>query len=304
MVPAHQRLYARDLVAFQADDGLVEHHEFVAFDGEAEVAFQFQPFDDARVHLGFEDFVTAPSVLLPEIHRHVGVPQQLVRRLDAGLADGDADATADHRLAPLEHERLATGGQEPFRDPNRLLDGGHVLDQHRELVAAEARRRILVADDPADALGDAHQQLVARAVPQAVVHGLEVVEVQEQDSQRPGGAGRPRQSMREAVLQQGPVRQPGQRVVERLVPQLVGQGAPLGVVAAGQHEARHVRIVQQVGDDGLDLAPAAVRGASPARWAAPVLPGLRAASRNCRPASWSSGWTISTTWCPRTTSGE
>ena len=55
-----------------------------------------------------------------------------------------------------------------------------VLDHHRELVAAEARDHVLGAQARAQPRGDRHQQLVAGGVAEAVVDGLEVVEVDEQ----------------------------------------------------------------------------------------------------------------------------
>ena len=59
-----------------------------------------------------------------------------------------------------------------------------VLEQHRELVAAQARGEIVLAQRRAQALGDGHEQRVARRVPERVVDGLEVVEVEEHDGGR------------------------------------------------------------------------------------------------------------------------
>ena len=69
--------------------------------------------------------------------------------------------------------------------------------------------------------GDRHEQAVAGGVAEAVVDGLEVVEVDEQHRQRPAEAAACAQRVLDAVEEQGAVGEAGQRVVERLVAQLV-----------------------------------------------------------------------------------
>ena len=59
-----------------------------------------------------------------------------------------------------------------------------VLEQDRELVAAQAGRGVGRAQGRLQALADLGQQLVARGVPERVVDRLEVVEVHEQDRDR------------------------------------------------------------------------------------------------------------------------
>ena len=56
-----------------------------------------------------------------------------------------------------------------------------VLDQDGELVAAEPRDRVRRPHGFAQPGGDLLQHLVARGVAEAVVDGLEIVEVEEDD---------------------------------------------------------------------------------------------------------------------------
>ena len=83
--------------------------------------------------------------------------------------------------------------------------------------------------------GDGDQQLVARPVAHRVVDELEVVEVDEEDAHdpRPSSAG---ECPLDPVPEQHPVREPGERVVERPVGELVLQLPLLGDVAHGQHD--------------------------------------------------------------------
>ena len=69
-------------------------------------------------------------------------------------------------------------------------------------------------------MGDRHQHLIASGMPIGVVDGLEAIEVGEQHGDRRRVALEPAQGPREAVQQQYPVRQPGQRVEQRPAGQL------------------------------------------------------------------------------------
>ena len=97
---------------------------------------------------------------------------------------------------------------------------GDAVEQHGELVAAEARDGVAGAQRATQPARDGDQQLVADVVAERVVDELEAVEVEEQD----GDAARPGRArcgaadrLVEAVEEQHAVRQPGQRVVQRVV---------------------------------------------------------------------------------------
>ena len=144
--------------------------------------------------------------------------------------------------------------EDPLGHLDHGLGVGSVLEEHGELVAAEPGRRVARAQAPAQAVGDGAEQLVAGAVAEAVVDELEVVEVDEGDrGDRRVGAADAGQGVLDAVEEQRPVRQAGERVVERLVAQLVLERAATGDVADREHDAVHVRVVEQVHADDLGV---------------------------------------------------
>ncbi|GAC1324011.1 MAG: hypothetical protein NVSMB13_04760 [Mycobacteriales bacterium] len=71
--------------------------------------------------------------------------------------------------------------------------------------------------EPRSRSGSLDEQLVADLVTEGVVHALEPVEVEEQHGHRLLAGPGPQQALLEPVLEQRPVGQPGERVVEGLV---------------------------------------------------------------------------------------
>ena len=71
------------------------------------------------------------------------------------------------------------------------------------------------------ALRHVHEHLVADGVTPAVVHELEAVEIEEEDSARLGVGRRALDSLGDARGEERAIRQAGERVVVRLMPQLL-----------------------------------------------------------------------------------
>ena len=92
------------------------------------------------------------------------------------------------------------------------------LGEVEELVATEAAQGVRGAGDRLEAVRDGHQQLVADEVAVGVVDALEVVQVQQEERRRarPGARSSAR-AWDESVLEQRPVGQSGERVVQGLV---------------------------------------------------------------------------------------
>ena len=99
------------------------------------------------------------------------------------VADGNADARADVALVLADaHRRL-----EAFDDALGQLLGADVVaavEQQHEFVATAARRQRMLGHQPAQAVADLHQQLVADLVAEAVIDALEVVQVEVEQRQR------------------------------------------------------------------------------------------------------------------------
>lgn len=112
-------------------------------------------------------------------------------------------------------------------------------------AVAWARGGVTGVDGPRQAHRDGAQQLVVDAMAEAVVDHLEVVDVQEQH-RVPYPARRvaplaPRgvEGMRQAIVEQGTVGEPGQRVVERLMGEFLLEPLALADVAHHHRAAGH-----------------------------------------------------------------
>ena len=117
-----------------------------------------------------------------------------------------------------------------------VLDRRLVFEQDRELVAAEPRDRVAGAHRLAEAVTDREQQLVADGVAEAVVHRLEAVEVDDDDADGAVVACSACERVLHAVREQRPVREIGERIVERPVAQLSFEPVALGhVLDRGEH---------------------------------------------------------------------
>jgi hypothetical protein len=90
------------------------------------------------------------------------------------------------------------------------VDLALVAGDHGELVAAQPGRQRPIVHQRSDPPCDLDQHLVARAVTECVVHGLEPVEIEVDD---PDGLGRGVQALFEVVVEAGPVHQTRERVV-------------------------------------------------------------------------------------------
>ena len=107
---------------------------------------------------------------------------------------------------------------------DRLALVAEVFAQHDELVAAEAGDGVLAADARAESPAHRGQELVAGLVAEPVVHQLEAVEVDEEhrDHGVVVAVGEAGERVLEPVLHEGAVGQPGERVVQREVSELLG----------------------------------------------------------------------------------
>ena len=101
---------------------------------------------------------------------------------------------------PSTRERLEQRAQHALRRALGLDRRRRMLEQHGELVAAQARGQIVLAQRRPQPLGDGHEQRVAGGVAERVVDALEVVQVEEQHGgrRRPRARAPPRRAARRA----------------------------------------------------------------------------------------------------------
>ena len=105
------------------------------------------------------------------------------------------------------------GLDELLRHAGHAAVVGEVGQDDDELVAAQARHGVARRAAPAQPVGHLAQQHVAGLVAEAVVDGLEAVEVDEQHGQRLAAALVAGQRLAQAVLHQAAVGQAGEGVV-------------------------------------------------------------------------------------------
>ena len=133
---------------------------------------------------------------------------------------------------PLDPRRLRDDVEDLLRDERRVVRGGDVGDEDRELVAAHARDGVLLAEHRLQTRRDHPQQLVAEGVAERVVDELERIEVEEHHRHRRAGAARVRERHRQSVAEERAVGKAGEGVVVRLVLDLRLGEVALGDVAA------------------------------------------------------------------------
>ena len=214
--------------------------ELAALQRVPQAAFEHEFFQRPGAHLGGIELVLVAALLLGAVHGGVGVAQQLERVVAVAGIEADADAGGDDELASFYLERLRQGVENFLRHLRHVARIRQVLEQHRELVAAETRHGVALAHAGRQPPGGHPQRAVADVMPQRVVDDLETVEIEEQHRQRPVGPARPRERVLQALQEQCAVRQPREHVVVRHELQLLARLAALGDVADDGHEHRRI----------------------------------------------------------------
>ena len=142
---------------------------------------------------GVEDRVAALAVGLRAVHRDVGVAHHVGRRGSCSASAMPIEA-ATTNSRPSRWNGVRQRLLDALGDHGRLAGVADVVEQERELVAAEPRDGVAGAQDGLQPPRDGDQQRVADVVAERVVDELEAVEVQEEHGgERPvraRGAGR------------------------------------------------------------------------------------------------------------------
>ena len=114
-------------------------------------------------------------------------------------------------------ERCDERFRDALGDHHRFGAVVQAVEQHRELVAAEAGEHVVAAHDRLHPVRDLDEEGVAGAVAEGVVDELEVVEVEVQHADHRAVATRRRHRSLELIAERGPIRQAGQLVAQRLL---------------------------------------------------------------------------------------
>ena len=202
MLPAQQRLGADDAAARQVELRLVVDDELVLVERRAQAILERDAPLDRGVHVLGVEVEAVAAALLGVVHRGVGALEQRLGVLRVAREGGDADAAADRGALLAELQRLAERGDELARDGGGVELVAEVGEQHGELVAAEPRGGVGLAQARGDAPRDAAQQAVADRVAERVVDRLEAVEVDEEHRELLAAAPRRGDRLGEPVVEE------------------------------------------------------------------------------------------------------
>src|SRR5207302_1884837 len=130
---------------------------------------------------------------------------------------------ADEELAAVDDERSGEGAEEPLGQHAGVVGRRETRRADDELVAPHAGDRVAGPGVPHEALGHLAEDLVAGQVAEAIVDLLEPVEVEHEDGRVGQAAPRLLHGKGKAVAEQQLVGRTGERIVERLVADLVDE---------------------------------------------------------------------------------
>ncbi len=227
--PAHQRLRAVHLAVVEPDQRLVLDEELAPVQRGGQRRGEAVPGDGAGVGLRVGELVAVAAGGLGPVHRDVGAAQHLRRAAFARRSLDDADAAAHQQFPAVDADG---SGQRVHDAVGEVVDaalGVGAGGQRHELVAAEPCDHLAGRGGAAlEPVGDLDQEPVARGVPEAVVDGLEAVQVQVAEPEPLALAGGER--LLQPLEEQGAVGQSGERVVRGLVAQPQVEQPALGGV--------------------------------------------------------------------------
>ena len=130
--------------------------------------------------------------------------------------EGDPDAGLDLERHPMHGEGLRQDCLHAFDESGRLARV-HAREQEAELVTSQTGNGLGTAHALAKPCSELVQKPVAEVVPEGVVHVLEAVQVHDQEGEGLLAAAGLLERVLDAVVEEAPVRQAGQAIVQRLV---------------------------------------------------------------------------------------
>ena len=302
VLPADQRLDAGDPLRLELDERLVLEEQLVALQRQAELGAELHALDELRAHAGSKRATRPlPASLAAYIARSAFPSTSSAVSVGTGALHAEARRRGD--LAPVEDDRRLERAAQALGDLPRLVGAREVLEQDGELVAAEPRGGVLGAQAARQSLRGRAQQLVADRVAEAVVDRLEVVEIDEDHRELAVVAPAARERQRQAILEQRPVGEAGEVVVERLVAELLLERDAIGDVAEVEQDPVDQRIADVVVRDHLDRSIVAVGGAQANAQRARTSAPHAAFSRKRVAGTASSAWTWSVKRAPTSVRG-
>ena len=143
VVPAHERLGGGHVAGGELDDRLQLDDQLAALGRALEVLLEAVAAQDGGVHRRLEDLVALLAGVLGRVHGDVGVAQQLLGAVDLRRpALDDPEARVRRDLVPGDRERALEQPDDAVGDAADVLGVADVVQEHGELVAAQARGEV------------------------------------------------------------------------------------------------------------------------------------------------------------------
>ena len=254
MLPADQGFGPDNLPRVDQDDRLVVHLELPGLHRQGELGALRRAAHHPGTKVVVVHLRATLSMFLRRIQSQIRAPEQLgeVERNLTSAAEDHPDARQRQKVLPVKDEWRMKTLQDPLREMLDVRTVLEVLDKDGELVSTQERDGGAGAKRRLEAVPDLAQHRIAYGVTSGVVDILEVIEVDHRQRERGAASDGSGQRVLHPVLKEGAVRQAGERVVERLMRQLLLQRTPLGDVTHREHDASHARVIQQVAREHLE----------------------------------------------------
>ena len=210
--------------------------ELFVVDRALQVRLELQPPQRGVVHRWLEDLVAVLARLFRDVHRDVGVPQQLLGALGPGRSG--PRRTSRSRCSRERRPLCPRGGTGP-RARARIRAAtsaaptlvAAVLEKDRELVAAEPRRRVRRSQTGPQPFPTSPSRRSPAAWPRESFIVLKSSRSMNSTDDGLLVASLPLQRVLDAVAEQGAVGEARDRVVEGLMRELLLERLALGDVA-------------------------------------------------------------------------
>ena len=158
----------------------------------------------------------ATAGMLGLVHRGVRGGQQNFRLAAVIRKDRDPDARANRERFPVDSD----GRDDEVNECACRFDGankGSRGEDQDEFITAKPGRGVAFAECAAQAARDLDEHQVPRVMAPGVIHSLEAIEVQKEETQDRILPLRDGDRRREAITKQCSVRKTSERIVQRLV---------------------------------------------------------------------------------------
>ncbi len=116
--------------------------ELISLERAAEIGLETKTSDRLFVHPRIEHLESRASLLFCAVERQVGAAQHVLRMIVRITVDGDPETHRRERFILTNANWCLQRRLQPLRDARRVARLANVLEEKRELVAAEAGEHV------------------------------------------------------------------------------------------------------------------------------------------------------------------